>query len=94
MNLNPLTAISPVDGRYNSKTEELSKYFSEFGLIQYRVMIEIEYFIALCDLPLPQLKNFNKKDYSVLRDIYKNWPACSSTFFHYLDHFLDRMVLE
>ena len=58
MLLNKLSAISPVDGRYRPKTKSLSPYFSEFGLIQYRLRIEVEYFIALCDLPLPELKDF------------------------------------
>ena len=53
-----LTAISPVDGRYEQKTQELSEYFSEFALIKYRVFIEIQYFLALCELPLPQLEDF------------------------------------
>ena len=56
--LNLLTAISPIDGRYRGKTAELANYFSEYALIKYRVQVEIEYFIALCELPLPQLKNF------------------------------------
>ncbi len=73
MELNALNAISPIDGRYNNKTWELSKYFSEFGLMQYRIMVEIEYFIALCELPLPQLSKFDKSNYSTLRDIYKNF---------------------
>ena len=58
MLLDPLTAISPIDGRYRSKTEPLASYFSEFALIRYRVRVEVEYFIALCELPLPQLKGF------------------------------------
>jgi len=61
MELNALTAISPVDGRYHSKTEVLSNYFSEYALIKYRVIIEIEYFIALCEIPLPQLKDIDFK---------------------------------
>lgn len=69
-NLNTLTAISPVDGRYRSKVDDLGTYFSEFGLIKYRVHVEIEYFIALCELPLPQLKGFNNDLYSDLRNIY------------------------
>lgn len=72
MKLTELTAVSPVDGRYRDKITELAPYFSEFGLIKYRVLVEVEYFIALCNLPLPQLKNFNKDKYSALRDIYKN----------------------
>ena len=55
MELNNLTAISPLDGRYRQKVDELDKYFSEFGLIRYRLMVEVEYFIALCEIPLPQL---------------------------------------
>ena len=58
MELNLLTAISPVDGRYRGKTESLAAYFSEYALIRYRVRVEIEYFIALCELPLPQLATF------------------------------------
>lgn len=73
MELIPLTAISPIDGRYRNKTEDLAEYFSEFALIKYRVLVEVEYFIALCEIPLPQLKNFNKKFYSQLRNIYKNF---------------------
>ncbi len=70
--LNKLTAISPVDGRYRNTTEKLADYFSEAALIKYRVLVEIEYFIALCELPLPQLKSFDKSLYPALRDIYKN----------------------
>ncbi len=73
MDLNKLTAISPIDGRYRAKTEKLSSYFSEFGLIHYRVLVEIEYFIALVNLPLPQLAGFNKKLFSKLRLIYSNF---------------------
>ncbi len=69
MQLNQLTAISPVDGRYRSKTEQLAPYFSEFGLIRYRVFVEIEYFIALCEIPLPQLADFPTKHLTSLRDI-------------------------
>ena len=74
MNLNPLTAISPVDGRYRSKTVELDDFFSEFALIRYRVMVEVEYYIALCELPLPQLEQFNG-DYDDLRAIYEEFQA-------------------
>jgi adenylosuccinate lyase len=70
MDLNILTAISPVDGRYRSKTEVFSKYFSEYALIKYRVLVEIEYFIALCELPIKQLKNVDKKTYKQLRHVY------------------------
>lgn len=70
--LTKLTAISPVDGRYRATTEKLADYFSESALIKYRVRVEIEYFIALCELPLPQLKGFDKTLYPALRNIYKN----------------------
>ena len=60
MELNNLTAISPLDGRYRNKVDDIDIYFSEFGLIHYRLLVEIEYFIALCDLPLPQLMDFRK----------------------------------
>ena len=73
MILNSLTAISPVDGRYRRQIENLAQYFSEFGLIHYRVRVEIEYFIALCDLPLPQLEGFDKGLYKNLREIYENF---------------------
>ena len=72
MNLNPLTAISPIDGRYRSKTAELDDFFSEFALIRYRVMVEVEYYIALCELPLPQLEAFDG-DYDDLRAIYEEF---------------------
>jgi adenylosuccinate lyase len=65
-----LTAISPVDGRYHKATESLNAYFSEFALIKYRVRVEIEYFIALCQIPLPQLKNCDKSNFEALRHIY------------------------
>ena len=70
MDLNTLTAISPVDGRYRAQLQELAPYFSEFGLIHYRVRVEIEYFIALCELPLPQLKTFKQENFDLLRHIY------------------------
>ena len=73
MELNMLTAISPIDGRYRGKTESLAGYFSEYALIRYRVRVEIEYFITLCELPLPQLKNFDKNLFERLRDIYRNF---------------------
>ena len=72
MDLNSLTAISPLDGRYKQKVNELDLYFSEFGLIKYRLMVEIEYFIALCDIPLPQLSDFRKDNYNDLRSIYED----------------------
>jgi len=73
MELNFLTAISPLDGRYRQKIDELDLYFSEFGLIRYRLMVEIEYFIALCDIPLPQLLDFKKDNFKVLRSIYEDF---------------------
>ncbi|MDC6406032.1 MULTISPECIES: adenylosuccinate lyase [Maribacter] len=75
MALNVLNAISPIDGRYRKKVENLAPYFSEEALIKYRVRVEIDYFIALCELPLPQLSDFDTAKYSVLRDIYKNFDA-------------------
>lgn len=70
MQSNPLFAISPIDGRYSDKVNELNKYFSEFALIKARVQIEVEYFIALCQIPLPQLKDFNQDLFEKLRKIY------------------------
>jgi adenylosuccinate lyase len=73
--LNELNAVSPIDGRYRSKTSSLSKYFSEEALIKYRVLVEIEYFIALCEIPLPQLAAVNPKVFESLRNIYKNFST-------------------
>ncbi|MEJ6982327.1 adenylosuccinate lyase [Pedobacter sp. P351] len=73
MSLSPLYAISPIDGRYRKTTQQLADYFSEAALIEYRVYVEIEYFIALCELPLPQLKDFPKEKYVKLREIYKSF---------------------
>lgn len=73
MELNILTAVSPLDGRYRQKAGDLDLYFSEFGLIRYRVLVEIEYFIALCDIPLPQLREFRKENYPVLRSFYEEF---------------------
>ena len=73
MELDVLTAISPIDGRYRSKTETLADYFSEYALIRYRVRVEIEYLIALFELPLPQLENFDQSLFEPLRDIYRNF---------------------
>ena len=73
MELNFLTAISPLDGRYRQKIDELDLYFSEFGLIRYRLMVEIEYFIALCDIPLPQIIDFKKDNYKILRSFYEDF---------------------
>lgn len=73
MVLDVLTAVSPVDGRYRSKNEKLADYFSEFALIRYRVRVEIEYFISLCELPLPQLTSFDKQLFTKLRSIYEKF---------------------
>ena len=73
MDLDLLTAISPIDGRYRGKTAALAAYFSEYALIRYRVRVEIEYFITLCELPLPQLASFDKALFETLRDIYRNF---------------------
>ncbi|MCU0472616.1 MAG: adenylosuccinate lyase [Bacteroidales bacterium] len=73
MEINSLTAISPLDGRYRQKVNELDLYFSEFALIRYRLIVEIEYFIALCDIPLPQLSDFKKDNYKELRSIYEDF---------------------
>ena len=78
MTLDALTAVSPIDGRYRSKTESLADYFSEYALIRYRVRVEIEYFITLCELPLPQLENFNSALFEQLRDIYRNFDEASA----------------
>ncbi len=75
MELNKLTAISPVDGRYRSKTEPLSDYFSEYGLIKYRVMVEVEYFIALCLAGIPQLSEVPGEQFENLRKIYKDFTV-------------------
>lgn len=73
MNLDLLTAISPIDGRYRNKTQALADYFSEYALIRYRVRVEIEYFISLCKLPLPQLEQFDHNLFKRLRDIYRDF---------------------
>ncbi|MFI0428019.1 adenylosuccinate lyase [Mariniflexile sp. HMF6888] len=73
MQLSPLNAISPIDGRYRSKVNELAPFFSEEALIKYRVLVEVEYFIALCEIPLPQLKAVNTSVFDDLRAIYKNF---------------------
>ena len=78
MTLDALTAVSPIDGRYRSKTESLAEYFSEYALIRYRVRVEIEYFITLCELPLPQLESFNSALFEQLRDIYRNFDEASA----------------
>ncbi|MDO4738896.1 MAG: adenylosuccinate lyase [Bacteroidales bacterium] len=78
MELNALTAISPIDGRYRSKAEALASYFSEYALVKYRVRVEIEYFITLCELPLPQLEGFDKSLFERLRDIYRNFSEADA----------------
>jgi adenylosuccinate lyase len=78
MDLDSLYAISPVDGRYRQKTDELSAYFSEYGLIRYRLMVEIEYFIALTEISLPQLNGFDKENCSTLRSIYEDFDLAEA----------------
>ena len=78
MELNALTAVSPIDGRYRSKTQDLASYFSEYALIKYRVRVEIEYFITLCELPLPQLKGFEHSLFERLRHIYRNFSEADA----------------
>ncbi len=73
MDLNSLTAISPIDGRYRQKVNELDLYFSEFGLIKYRLMVEVEYFIALCNIPLPPLSDFRKENFKILRSVFEDF---------------------
>ena len=79
MDLTQLTAISPIDGRYRGKTDALASYFSEFALIRYRVRVEIEYFISLCELPLPQLAHFDHSLFEPLRDIYRQFTEADAT---------------
>lgn len=78
MPLNQLTAISPIDGRYRNKTEDLATYFSEYGLIKYRVQVEVEYFIALCEIPLPQLSDFPTEKYAALRSIVQSFAEADA----------------
>jgi adenylosuccinate lyase len=73
INTTALTAVSPIDGRYRNKVEILGEYFSEYALIKYRVRVEIEYFISLCNIPLPQLKDFKHSNFERLRDLYRNF---------------------
>ena len=75
MELRELTAISPIDGRYRGKTEPLAAFFSEYALVRYRVRVEIEYFISLCELPLPQLQDFDHSLFEPLRDIYRDFTV-------------------
>ena len=79
MSLDTLTAVSPIDGRYRSKTEPLANYFSEYALIRYRVRVEIEYFITLCELPLPQLASFDHSLFERLRNIYRDFTEESAS---------------
>ena len=78
MTISELTAISPIDGRYRKKVEKLDEYFSEFGLIRARVMVEVEYFIALCELPLPQLKDFDHSKFEALRNIVRDFQVADA----------------
>lgn len=78
MELDALTAISPIDGRYRSKTKDLASFFSEYALIKYRVRVEIEYFITLCELPLPQLATFDNGLFERLRNIYRNFSEADA----------------
>jgi adenylosuccinate lyase len=78
MNLTELSAVSPIDGRYRSKTKSLAAYFSEFGLIRYRVLVEIEYFIALCESGVPQLSAFPKDKYAALREVYDHFTEAEA----------------
>ncbi len=78
MELDLLTAISPIDGRYRGKTEVLADYFSEFALMKYRVRVEVEYFITLCELPLPQLEGVDKAVFDPLRNIYRNFSEADA----------------
>ena len=75
MELNEFSAISPIDGRYRRHTTPLAEYLSEFGLIKYRIRVEVEYFIALCELPIPQLADFDKNLFEPLREIYENFST-------------------
>ena len=73
MQFEPLTAISPIDGRYRGKAEPLADYFSEYALIRYRVRVEVEYFIALSEIPIPQIGQMTDANKEALRDIYRNF---------------------
>ncbi len=79
MEFSPLTTVSPIDGRYQSKTSSLSEYFSEYALFKYRTRVEVEYFIALCNLPLPELKDVNATKFPILREVYEQFTVeCAS----------------
>jgi len=75
MDLNTLTALSPVDGRYRVKTEDLAEYLSEYGLMKYRVMVEVEYFIELCKIPLPQLSDIDSEKFDLIRSLYRDFSV-------------------
>ena len=79
MILDSLTAISPIDGRYRNKCQELADYFSEYALIRYRVRVEIEYFIALCEWGLPQLQGVDSSKFDALRDIYRHFSEADAS---------------
>ena len=78
MQLTPLTALSPIDGRYYNATQPLTPYFSEYGLIRYRVLVEVEYFIALVESKLPELSSFPKEKIAALRALYQNFNETAS----------------
>ena len=86
MELDKLTAISPVDGRYRGKTEPLAAFFSEYALIKYRVQVEVEYFIMLCELPLPQLTGMDQQLFETLRDIYRNFSEADAARIKEIEH--------
>ena len=65
MEIHPLISVSPIDGRYHSKTKELNNFFSEFALFKYRTQVEIEYFISLCEIPLPRLEDFDDANFTI-----------------------------
>jgi adenylosuccinate lyase len=87
-----LTAVSPIDGRYRRTTEALMPYFSEYALIRYRIWVEIEYFIALCDIPLKGTENFPKEKYTSLRDIYLNFSLLSAEKVKKIEFFIKHDV--
>ena len=89
-----LNAISPIDGRYSDKTAVLSNYFSEKSLIKNRIIVEIEYFISLCEIPLPQLKSFNKSNFKKLREIYENFSEKDAISIKEIENYLPREQYE
>jgi adenylosuccinate lyase len=78
MNLSPLTAISPIDGRYREKIEALDLYFSEYALIRYRIFVEVEYFIALVEAGLPQLKSFDRTKFPLIKKLYRDYSEADA----------------